>query len=604
MNYLAVVLCLINLVTFSLHAKPTYAIATNGTPKYPKEFTHFDYVNPDAPKKGTLVLAAQGAYNSFNPFLMKGDAAVGIAMLDESYLHGCLMARSEDEPDSRYGMIAESVEVAPDRSWVDFHLRPEARFSDGSAITAADVVFTFETLLSKGQPFFKVYYKDVASVKALSPLVVRFSIKNPKNKEIQNVLAQMPVLSQKFYQVHDFENDVLVPPVGAGPYKIVSFDPGREVVFERIPNWWGDNIPCMKGRFNPRKIKFIYFLDQDVAFEAFKAGKYDLRIENVVQRWQNGYDFPAVQRGEIQQKVLQIPLFTGAFLLAFNTRRPFLQDVRVRQALSLGFDFGRLNKRLFGGHYKRAYSYFQGSSLVGAPAPKAPEVELLKALDPLVAEHILTEDFRYTYPFAKMSAYDKLVLAQKLLHEAGFESVDGAFVHKETKKPLTFTILLPRSSHALVRIVQDYARNLERIGIKTTLRLVETNQLLLAQQNFDFDITYGISAQTLSPGNEQSDFWSCQARDKKGSRNLAGICSPLIDKAIARVIAAETYEDLQTSTRVLDRLLLWGFYNLPLWHAPVSFVAHKKKVHFPEKMSLMHHLNLHTLWIHNKREKS
>lgn len=604
MNLLACALLIGTLGFSNLYAKPSYAIATHGQPRYPETFSHFDYVNPDAPKTGTLVLASQGSFNSFNPFLMKGDAAAGIGMLDESFLHACLMARAEDEPDSRYGLIAESVEIAPDRSWVDFHIRPQARFSDDSPITAYDVVFTFDTIMKKGQPFFKMYYKDVASAKALSRYVVRFVVKNPANKEIQNVLAQLPVLSQKFYKQHDFESDVLVPPVSSGPYRIRSFEAGREVVFERIPNWWGDRVPCMKGRFNPKRIKYLYFLDQDVAFEAFKVGKYDLRFETNVQRWHQGYDFPRVHKGEVIKSTFSIPLFTGAWLLSFNTRRPFLDDIRVRQALSLGLDFGRLNKRLFGGLYQRAYSYFHGSNLAGNQIPGEDEVALMKRLDPDLAEHILTKEFRYTYPMHKLSAYDRLVLAQKLLRDAGFENKDGMFVHKATQKPLSFTILLPRASPNLVRVAQDYARNLERIGIRIKLRLVENNQLILAQQNFDFDITQSLSAQTLSPGNEQRDFWSCQARDKKGSRNFAGICNPLIDKAIDHLIAAKTYEDLQTNTRVVDRLLLWGFYNLPLWHSPVSLVAHKKKVRFPHKMSHMQHFNLYTLWIKKRRMPS
>lgn len=326
------------IISTNLFGKPQHAIATNGTPKYPENFTHFDYVNPNAPKGGTLVLARVGTFNSFNPFMMKGDPAAGIGYIDESYLHGCLMARAEDEPDTRYGMIAQSIEIAPDRSWVDFVIRPEARFSDNTPIKASDVVFTFETLMSKGLPFFKMYYKAVKSVEALSPQKVRFHIQDTKNKEIQNVLGQMPVLSKKFYQKYNFQEDTLIPPIGAGPYIIKSFIPGREIVFERIPNWWGDNLPCMKGRFNPETIKIIYFRDEAVVFEAFKAGKYDLRMESTIQRWLKGYDFPAVRQGHVIKKAFKIPTFIGTALLAFNNRKPIFEDIRVRQALSLVLD--------------------------------------------------------------------------------------------------------------------------------------------------------------------------------------------------------------------------------------------------------------------------
>lgn len=586
-----------------VYSKPHFAVSTNGQPKYAHDFTHFHYVNPHAPKRGTLNLAVIGTYNSFNPFVMKGDPAQGIAYIDESYLHACLMARADDEPDSRYGLIAESIEIAPDRTWIDFHLRPQAIFSDGSPILASDVVFTFHTLTTKGLPFFKMYYKAVSMAKVMSPRTVRFMIQDPRNKEIQNVLGQMPILSQKFYEHNDFENDVLIPPVTSGPYRIKSFDPGREVTFERISHWWGDNVPCMKGRFNPKKIRFFYFMDQDVAFEAFKAGKYDLRVETNVQRWLKSYDFPEHVKGNIIKRTFKIPLFFGCYLLVFNTRNAFLSDIRVRQALSLGLDFGKLNKRLFGGYYKRAYSYFEGTSMMGNQIPSTEETKTMKEFATNPDDPMYTEKFRYTFPYHRLSAYDKLVYAQKLLREAGFTNKEGLFVHDKTNQPLEFTILLPRGSPNLIRIVQDYIKNCERIGFKIHMKLCEQNQLVQAQQNFDFDIIYGLSVQTQSPGNEQSDFWSCASRDKKGSRNLAGICSASVDKAIEKVISAKTYPELTSNTKILDRLLLWGFYNLPLWNSQVTFLAHKSKIHFPENIESMNHMSLDTLWIESQRNK-
>ncbi len=543
-----------------------HAIATHGTPKYPATFKHLDYVNPDAPKGGTLLLSSIGNFDSLNPFILKGVPAEGL-----SYLFDTLTRKAGDEPSSEYGLLAEQIIVPEDRSWVEFRLRRIARFFDGTPVTADDVVFTFNALREKGQPFFRSYYAEVDKVIKTGEYSVKFTFKSKKNRELPLIIGQMPVLSKKYYDQVVFDKTTLEPPLGSGPYSITDIKPGRSITYQRRENYWAKDLPVNKGFFNADTIRFEYYRDSSVALEAFKAGRYDFRLENISKNWATAYDFPAVRdkRVKLLEVRNEIPAGMQGFL--FNLRREKFQDTRVRQALNYAFDFEWMNKNLFFSIYQRTTSYFANTNLA---ATGVPEGEELKLLEPYRAE--LPEEL-FSLPFAlptnpgKDSFRYNMRKATKLLQEAGYKIAGNTLVDKDNN-PLTFEILLDNPSFE--RVAAAYVQNLKKLGIQVSVRTVDPAQYKYRADNFDFDMIVGLFAQSPSPGNEQRSYWSSKLADTPGSQNSIGIKNKVVDALVEKIIQAKDLSALRTRVQALDRVLLWNYYLIPHWYSGKFRIAY------------------------------
>lgn len=574
--------CLI-FCSWSLHAEndssssplPIHGISTFGDLKYPANFTHFDYVNPNAPKGGQVKLATFGSFDSFNPFIIKGNSAAGAGML-----HCTLMAQSEDEPSSAYGYLAEKVEVAPDRKSVVFTLNKNAKFSDGSSVTGDDVIFSFETLMKKALPLFSQYYKDVKSVGKLNADQVRFVFSTDQNKELATILGQLPVFSRAFYDKHDFESTDLTPPVGCGPYKIASFKAGQSVHYQRIPGWWAENLPSQKGQHN-FDIHYIYYRDQNVLFEAFKSGDHDFRLENIAKNWANGYDIPAVKEGRIKKQELPNSLPMGMQMFVFNTRNPLFKDPKVREALAKAFDFEWANKNLFFNSYNRSLSYFSNSPLASSGLPQEEELKLLEPFKDQLPAKVFTQEFKM--PVTKASGNDRKILAEadKSLKEAGWIVKNGKRVNAKTGEPLAFEFLLADPGYE--RVALALQRNLIPLGIQVSPRTVTPSEYIERVENFKYDMIMDAIPESETPGNEQREYWSSKYADLQGGRNHAGVKDPVVDQLVELVIASPDRPALTARVHALDRVLQWGFYGIPGWHSKISRVAYWNKFGQPAK---------------------
>jgi microcin C transport system substrate-binding protein len=551
-------------------ASGKYGIAMHGDLKYPPGFKHFDYVNPAAPKGGSVKLSAIGTFDSLNPFILKGVPAAGIGEVFET-----LMASSADEPFSQYGLVAETVDTPPDRSWVAFTLRREARFHDGSPITTDDVVWTFETLKSKGHPFYRAYYKQVVKAEKTGERSVRFTFGPGENRELPLIVGQLPVLSRAWWSKRDFEKTTLEPPLGSGAYKVESLEPGRTITYRRVKNAWAAGLPVNVGRDNFDTIRYDYYRDGTVALEAFKAGQYEFRLENSAKNWATAYTGPAVSRGLIKREEIRNELPAGMQAFVYNTRRPIFQDPRVRQAIGHLFDFEWTNRTLFYGSYTRTRSYFANSELASRGLPGPDELAILEPLRAQLPPEVFTKPYEPPATDASGNIRESARVALELLAAAGWSVKGGKMVHGKTGEALQFEILL--NDPGFERITLPFAKNLERIGVTARVRTVDTAQFQNRVDAFDFDMIVNVWAQSLSPGNEQRDFWHSREADVPGSRNLAGIRSPAVDRLIDLVIEAPDRAGLVARTRALDRALLWGHHVIPQWHSPVFRVAYWDK---------------------------
>jgi microcin C transport system substrate-binding protein len=542
------------------------ALSMYGDLKYGPGFTHFEYVNPRAPKGGQLRMPGITTFDNLNPFILKGVPATGAGMVFDT-----LMAGSDDEPFSYYGLVAETVETPADRSWAAFTLRAQARFHDGSPITVEDVVWTFETLKTRGHPQYRAYYAAVTSAGTVGPRTVKFTFKPGDNRELPLILGQLPVLSKRYWSTRDFEKTTLEPPLGSGPYRVESVDPGRSITYRRVPDYWGAPLPVNVGRNNFDTIRVDYYRDFTVALEAFKAGAFDVNIENSAKQWAKNYEGPALRQGLIKKEQIPNQLPQGMQGFVFNTRRPIFRDRRVRQALTAAFDFEWSNQHLFHGAYVRTGSYFANSELAATGLPSPDELDVLAPLRAELPPEVFTREYRP--PVSDGSGYDRknLLAALALLAEAGWVVRDGRLVNAATGEPMTFEILLDDPSWE--RIALPMAKNFERLGVRVRVRTVDTPQYQYRLDHFDFDMLVSIWGQSLSPGNEQRDFWSSEAADTPGSRNVAGIKSRAVDKLIDLVIGAPDRTSLVTRTRALDRALLWGHYVIPNFHINVHRIA-------------------------------
>jgi microcin C transport system substrate-binding protein len=544
-----------------------HGIAMHGDLKYGPDAKHFDYVNPDAPKGGEIRLATIGTFDNFNAFIIKGNVAAGLGLL---YMP--LSVQSDDEAFSEYGQLAEKIETPKDRSWVAFTLRKEARWSDGKPITADDVIFTLAILREKGLPFFRSYYGNVDKVEKLSQHEVKFVFKTGEtNLELPLILGQMTVLPKHYWEGKEFDRTTLEQPVSSGPYRIKSFEPGRFIAYERVKDWWAKDLWTNKGRFNFDEIRYEYFRDFTVLLEAFKSGQIDFRSENIARNWATAYDIPAVQRGEIKKEEIPHEIPQGMQAFVMNLRRPIFQDRRVRMALVQMFDFEWMNKTLFFNSYKRSNSYFTNSELASSGLPSPEELKILEPLRGKIPNEVFTTEFKLPVTDASGNNRTGQREALRLFKEAGWEIKDGKLVDKQGKQ-FAFEILLYDPSFE--RMALPYKQALERVGIDASVRTVDTAQYQRRTDTFDFDMMIGGNGQSLSPGNEQREFWSSTAAKENGSRNLAGIADPAIDQLIELVITAPDRQSLITRTKALDRVLLWHWFAIPQYHLPAFRIAY------------------------------
>ena len=551
-----------------------HALSLIGEPKYPADFTHFDYVNPDAPKGGTARLADIGSFDSLNPVLYKGEAAGGLGLVFES-----LMADSLEEPSTSYGLIAEWASYPPDYSSVTFHLRKEAHWHDGTPITPDDVIWSLD-VNKQANPRMGLYYKNVSRAEATGDNEVTFYFDVKNNRELPMIMGQLIILPKHYWTGKDASGNArdpmkttLEPPLGSGPYRIKHVTPGRSISYERVADYWGKDLPVYRGQWNFDEIRFDYYRDETVAFESFKAGNLDYWQETSAKNWATAYDFAAVRDGFIRRQEVTIKRTQPMQCFVLNLRRPQFQDRRVRQAFGLAFDFEWANKNLFYGQYARVGSYFQNGELEAPQEmPQGRELEILNEVKDGVPPEVFTAVHKNPVNNTPEDLRNNLRRAAELLKEAGWEVKGGVLTNAKTGQQMKVEFLLV--SPLFERIVQPYLRNLERLGIRGTIRMVDSAQHARRLNGFDYDIVVGNFAQSDSPGNEQRDFWGSEAAGREGSQNLIGVKDPAIDKLIDHVIFANDRAELVSATRALDRVLQWSDLVVPQWYSPNVRIAY------------------------------
>ena len=562
------------------HAQTLY----DEPPKYPANFKHFDYVNPDAPKGGTLRQAGFGGFDSLNPFINKGVPADDIGMIyDTLTRHGL------DEPFTEYGLLAEKIEKAPDNAWVRFYLRPEARFHDGQPVTAEDVKFSFDTLMSKGAPMYRGYYADVEKVEVESPQRVRFVFKQAGNRELPLIVGQLPVLPKHWWAERDFSKGNLDVPLGSGPYKVADLQAGRSIRYERVKDWWGKDLPVNRGFYNFDTLEIDYYRDNTVALEALKAGQFDYWLETSAKNWATAYNTPAVANGQLIKEEIANHNPTGMQGFIFNTRRPLFTDRRVREALGLLFDYEWANRQLFNGAYTRTRSYFDNSELASVGLPSADELKLLEPLRAQIPPQVFTDEYQPPVTDGSGIIREQQRRAYQLFQEAGWR-VDGDQMLDSTGKPVSFEFLLAQTEFE--RVLLPFKRNLADLGIELVIRRVDVSQYINRLRSRDFDLIVGGFGQSNSPGNEQREYWHSSSADNPGSRNFIGLKDPAVDSLVEGLINADSRQSLITHTRALDRVLLWGHYVVPNWHIKTWRVAYWNRFEHPE-ISPKYDIGLH-----------
>ena len=580
----------------ALAGEPTHGLALYGDLKYGPNFTHFDYVNPDAPKGGTLRLNAIGTYDNFNAFALKGVKADGIGNIFDT-----LMAGSADEPDSEYGLIAESVAVAPDRLSVTFNLRKEARFRDGSPVTPEDVIWTFNTLKEKGDPFYHVFYADVVNAEKTGERSVKFTFRSAENRKLPLNLGGLAILSKAYWATHDFEKPSLDIPLTSGPYTIDSFDPGRSVTYKLVPDYWAKDLPVNRGRNNFEIMRYDYYRDASVALEAFKAGQYDFRNENVSKNWAVGYASPALSAGLFKMEAIKNEVPQGMQGFVMNARRPLFQDPRVRAALDYLWDFEWTNKNLFYGAYTRTQSYFSNSDLASSGLPSADELKILEKYKGQIPDEVFTTAYAEPKTDGSGNIRDNLRKALELLKVAGWTIKNGQLTNETTGKPFEFEFITAEPEFE--RIILPFGQNLLRAGIKMNLRNIDPAQYQNRLQNFDYDMTVSVIPEALSPGDEERTYWTSAAADEMGSNNIIGVKNKAIDDLVDMIIAAPTRPDLLTRVHALDRILLASHYVIPNYHITAFRAAYWDKFGRP-KINPPYALALDAWWIDPDKDKN
>jgi peptide/nickel transport system substrate-binding protein len=581
---------------------PKYAIAMTGKPALPPGFARFPYTAPNPPQGGSLVIGALGSFDTFNPFTIRGtadDRLRSSEFLFESYVFESLMVRSRDEPFTLYGLLAKTIETPDDRSWVTFTLDPKARFSDGTPVTPADVIFSWKTLREQGRPNHRSYYSKVARADVIGARSVRFVFKDKGDRELPLILGLMPILPKHVYERRDFQKVTTSElPVGTGPYVVAGFEPGRYILFRKNPHYWAADNPARAGFFNFGTVRVDYYRDLSSMFQAFKAGHIDFWLEQDPARWANNFNFAAVKQGKIERRAIPHGRPSGMLGLVFNTRRPVFADERVRRALILPFDFDWLNRNFFHRAYTRTLSFFDNSDLA-AKGPASPTERAL--LQPYLAEvdpQILAHGWQP--PADGTPAADRAndLRALAILKDAGYVMRNGVLVDAKSGKPLAFEIMVDTSEQE--RVALAYRESLARLGIAVQVRRVDSTQEEMRLDSYDFDATIFHWGGTLSPGNEEAFRWSSAMADTRGSYNLAGVKSAGVDAMIGDITSAQTRQQMIAATRALDRLLLSGRYVLPLYHKSVDFAAWWRKLARPQRQPLSG-IDLDTWW-HRKAD--
>ena len=574
--------------------KPVHAIAMHGKPKYPAGFKHFDYTDPTAPKGGKVLLEAFGTYDSFNPFILKGQAASGIGLLYDN-----LASSSSDEAFTKYGSLAESITMPDDRAWVAFNLHPDARWHDGKPVTVEDVIWTFEALTTKGHPFYRAYYGEVNKPEKTGARQVTFRFKGSTNRELPLIVAELTVLPKHWWESREFGKTTLEPPLGSGAYRLKEFEAGRSIVYERVADCWGKDLAVHRGTNNIDELRYEYYRDREVATEAFKGGAFDFRSENSSKRWATAFDFPALTKGAVIKEEVPQENPTGMQGFAFNTRRAMFKDPKVRQALAHAWDFEWSNKTLMYDAYTRTNSYFSNSELASSGLPTGAELKILEAFKGQVPDEVFTTEYQAPKTDGSGNNRRNLRKALKLLGEAGWVVKDRK-LRNAAGEAMAFETLLV--SPAFERLVLPFKKNLERLGVDMSVRTVDTAQYQRRLDDFDFDVVVSGFGQSLSPGNEQRDYWHSSKVDVQGSRNVMGISDPVVDQLIEMVIQAPDRESLITRTRALDRVLLWGHYVIPHFHIRVARIIYWNKFGRPKQLAKYSTGFPTTWWIDPEKE--
>ena len=574
----AAALCL---AASNVAAEPRHGIAMYGDPALPPDFVSFPYVNPEAPKGGTFVFGEVGSWDSLNPFVLKGRSVDG----QQVYGYETLLARSWDEPFTLYGWLAESVEVPPGRDWVEFTLRSEARFSDGTPVTVEDVLWSFETLGTAGHPRYHGAWDKVASAEAVGPRTVRFTFA-VDDDELPLIMGLRPILKKAQFEGRDFAEISDEVPIGSGPYRVGDYEPGRFMELVKNPDWWAADLPAMRGQHNIGTLRYEYYGDGDVAFEAFRAGALSTNRESNMAKWQTAYDFPAVQRGDIVLSEIPHQRPSGIAGFVMNTRRAPFDDWRVRDALIHAFNFEFVNGAINGGTEPRIASYFSNSIL--GMEPGAPAEGAVRALLEPFADTLLPGALEgYALPVADGSEANRrnIRAAIRILGEAGYEVVEGVMTGPDGR-PLEFEIVLSSGGTQITTIAELYAEQLKRIGVRATLVTIDGAQYKERTDAFDFDMAFYVRTLSLSPGNEQMLYWGGDSADTPGSRNWMGVKSPAIDAMIQALLTAPDQDGFVAAVKALDRVLTSGRYVVPIWHSPVARIAHRRELRFQRPVAM------------------
>jgi peptide/nickel transport system substrate-binding protein len=562
-------------------AGPSHAIAMHGSPALPADFSHMPYANPAAPKGGRLVQGLLGSFDSLNPMIVKGLAVQQI----RGFVVESLMTRGNDEPFTLYGLLANSVETDDARSYVTFRLDPNARFADGKPVLAEDVLFSWALLRDHGRPNHRLYYAKVTRAEALDDRTIRFDFGGAHDRELALILGLMPVLAKHAVDVATFEETSMTAPLGSGPYRATAVRPGASLTLTRNPDYWGRDLPVNRGLWNFDEIRLDFYREANGAFEAFKRGLYDFRVETEPLRWHEGYDFAALRKGEVVRDTITTGMPKPSEFLVFNTRRPVFADIRVRQALTLLFDFEWINRNYFFGLYDRAGGFFAGSELsaYGRPAD-ARERALLGPYAARIPADILDGSWRL--PVSDASGRDRAALrsALSLLEQAGYHLEGTLLRQRATGTPLAFEILVTTRDQE--RIALAFQRDLKRAGIEASVRAVDGVQFDQRRLGYDFDMIQNRWDQSLSPGNEQSFYWGSEAADNQGTRNYMGAKDPAIDAMIAAMLEAREHGEFVSAVRALDRALMSGFYAIPVYNAPEQWIARWNRIERPATTAL------------------
>ncbi len=580
----------IGLMSTAAFAEPQHGIAMHGSPLHGPDFESFPYANPDAPKGGDLKLAAIGSFDSLNPLIIRGVSGGGV----RDYVFESLMARAYDEPFSLYGLLAETIETPDDRSWVEFRVREEARFSDGTPVTVDDVVFSLETLRDKGRPNHKYYYSKVAEIVRPDAQTVRFVFGPDGDREMPLIMGLMPIIPKHIYETRAFDETTLVPPIGSGPYVITEVEPGARLVYTRSPDYWGKDLAVNRGHYNFDRLIYDYFRDANASFEAFKAGLYDIRPEDDPTRWATGFDIPAVRDGRITLQSFTKATPSGMRALVYNTRRVVFSDPKVRAALGLVFDFEWVNTNFYYSAYERTQSFYDGSELASSSRPASETERALLAPYPgVVSDDIMANGF--TAPVSDGTARNRQNrrAAIKALETAGWVIRDGVMVDAASGQSLSFEITVATPEDQ--RLALNYSDALKGIGVEGNVRYVDSSQYQQLRQTYDFDMIFNFWYASLSPGNEQSFYWGMDAADQDGTRNYMGVKEPAVDGMIEAMLVAREREEFVAAVRALDRVLLSGDYVIPLFYQPDQWVAHWSRLKHPEETSLYGY-KINTWW--------